>query len=151
MSSGPVILLKITLQWSINLQNIWRRVVDRVLMNNYPSNIFEILLLLERYHQNCHVVFAATGMNGLNSLPAMVWSKRYHHHSQGSTLTKYFISPAGLLTCTSTSPGIFFAGPENWGHEICTMGQKFPHILTDNFFESMTSFCWFYLHHHYLG
>ena len=32
-------------------------------MNNCPSNIFEILLLLERYHQNCQAVLAATSMN----------------------------------------------------------------------------------------
>ena len=38
----------------------------RVLMNNSPSNIFEILLLLQRYHQNCQAVLVATGMNGLN-------------------------------------------------------------------------------------
>ena len=34
-------------------------------MNNSPSHICEILILLERYHQNCQAVFAATGMNGL--------------------------------------------------------------------------------------
>ena len=35
-------------------------------MNNSPSNIFHILLLLERYHQNYQAVLAATGMNALN-------------------------------------------------------------------------------------
>ena len=29
-------------------------------MNTSPSNIFYILLLLERYHQNCQAVSAAT-------------------------------------------------------------------------------------------
>ena len=66
MLSGPVILLKITLEWSINLQYIWRRDVVRVLMNDSPSNIFWILLLVERYHQNCQAVLAASDMNGLN-------------------------------------------------------------------------------------
>ena len=37
-------------------------------MNNTPSNIFEILLLLERYVQNCWTVLAATGVNGLTML-----------------------------------------------------------------------------------
>ena len=37
-------------------------------MNNSPSNIFKILLLLERYRQNSQAVLAATGMNGLNIL-----------------------------------------------------------------------------------
>ena len=34
-------------------------------MNNSSSNIFKILLLLERYHHNCQAVLAATGMNSL--------------------------------------------------------------------------------------
>ena len=34
-------------------------------MNNSPSNIFQSLLLLERYHQNGLAVLAATGRKGL--------------------------------------------------------------------------------------
>ena len=34
-------------------------------MNNSLSNTFKIMLLLEKYDQNCQVVCAATGMNGL--------------------------------------------------------------------------------------
>ena len=35
-------------------------------MNNSPSNIFSILLLLEKYHQNCQGFLAAPhGMKGL--------------------------------------------------------------------------------------
>ena len=37
-------------------------------MDISPSNIFYKLHLLERYHQNCQAVLAATGMNGLNLL-----------------------------------------------------------------------------------
>ena len=44
------------------------RVVDRVLMNNSPSNSFKILLFLERYHQNCQAVLAAIGTKGLTAL-----------------------------------------------------------------------------------
>ena len=33
-------------------------------MNTSPSNIFYILLLLERYRQNYQAVLAATGMSG---------------------------------------------------------------------------------------
>ena len=33
-------------------------------MNASPSNIFQILVLLERYHHNCQAVLAATGMDG---------------------------------------------------------------------------------------
>ena len=59
MLSGPVILLKITLEKSINSQNFCSRVRDTVLMNNSPSNIFDILLLLEKYHQDSQMVLAA--------------------------------------------------------------------------------------------
>ena len=34
VSYAPITFLKITLEWSINLQTIWRWVVDKVLMNN---------------------------------------------------------------------------------------------------------------------
>ena len=34
-------------------------------MNNSPTNIFQILLLLERYHKNCQAVLAASGLNVL--------------------------------------------------------------------------------------
>ena len=68
VSSGLVILLKIIFKWSTNLLSIWRKVVDRVLMNNSPSNIFWILLLLERYHLHCEAILAATGMNSLTPL-----------------------------------------------------------------------------------
>ena len=34
-------------------------------MNNSPLNIFLILFLFERYHQNCQSALATVGMNGL--------------------------------------------------------------------------------------
>ena len=37
-------------------------------MNNSPSNIFNSLLLLKRYHQNSLAVLAATGMNGFSKV-----------------------------------------------------------------------------------
>ena len=37
-------------------------------MNNSPSNIFQTLLLLEIYHQNCQAVLAATGMKWFTHL-----------------------------------------------------------------------------------
>ena len=67
MSSGPIILLKISLELSTNLPNIWRGVVERALMNNSPSNIFYKLLLADRYLQICQAFLAATGMNGLKN------------------------------------------------------------------------------------
>ena len=36
-------------------------------MNNSPSNIFQMLLLLERYYLDCPAVLTAAGMNGLIS------------------------------------------------------------------------------------
>ena len=52
----------------MNSQNICRGVVDRVWLNNSPSNIFQILLVLERYHQYCQSVLAAVCMNWLSGL-----------------------------------------------------------------------------------
>ena len=34
-------------------------------MNNSPSNNFNTLFLVVRYHQNCQAVLAASGMIGL--------------------------------------------------------------------------------------
>ena len=36
-------------------------------MNNFPLNIFYILLLLEKYHQNCQVVFGCYRHERVNS------------------------------------------------------------------------------------
>ena len=39
------------------LQNIWRRVVGNVLIDNSPSTTFLIRLLPTQYHQNCEADF----------------------------------------------------------------------------------------------
>ena len=39
------------------LQNIWRKIVDNVLMNISPSNIFLRVRLTARFHQNCQATF----------------------------------------------------------------------------------------------
>ena len=39
------------------LQNIWRRVVGNVVINISPSNIFQKMLLVEKYIQNCQACF----------------------------------------------------------------------------------------------
>ena len=50
------------------MQIILKRVVDNVLMNNSPSNIFKILLLIEGYHHISQVVLATSGMKGLSNV-----------------------------------------------------------------------------------
>ena len=55
--SGPDIILTITLELRMFLQNISRRVAGNVLINIPPSNIFLIILLPARFHQNCLTVF----------------------------------------------------------------------------------------------
>ena len=60
-----MILLIITLELRMILKNNWGRIVGKVLNNIFPSNIFLIMLLSERYHQKHHAVLAATGMNEL--------------------------------------------------------------------------------------
>ena len=49
-------------------------------MNNSPSNIFQPLLLVERYDQSSQAVLAATGMNGLTLmlLVANLAKKSFH-------------------------------------------------------------------------
>ena len=39
--------------------------MDKVLMNNSPSNIFQPSFWVEGYHQNSQLVLAPAGMNGL--------------------------------------------------------------------------------------
>ena len=39
------------------LQNIWRRVVGSHLINISSSNIFQTLLMLERFLENCQYAF----------------------------------------------------------------------------------------------
>ena len=39
------------------LQNIWGRVVGNVVINISPSNIFQKMLLIEKYIQNCQACF----------------------------------------------------------------------------------------------
>ena len=52
-----MILLTITSELSLILQNIWRRVVGNVLNNISHSNIFPVLLLPARFHQNRQAAF----------------------------------------------------------------------------------------------
>ena len=65
MSSGFMILLKITLELTMILQNISRRVVGNVLISISPSNSFLNMLSLKRFHQNCQADLAVVSNNGL--------------------------------------------------------------------------------------
>ena len=42
-------------------------------MNNSPSNTFWLLIVFERFQQNCPTVLAATGMNGLKKIESNRW------------------------------------------------------------------------------
>ena len=66
VSSGPKILMTVTSELRMILQSIWWRVVDCVLNNISPSNIFLTMFFPTRFHQNCPSVFAAVSTNGLN-------------------------------------------------------------------------------------
>ena len=57
MSSGPMILLTITLKQRMILQNIGRRVEGNVQVDISSSNSFLILLLPAKYHQKCQATF----------------------------------------------------------------------------------------------
>ena len=65
LSSAILILLAIILELKIILQNIWRRVVGKVLINISPSNILLIMLLLARFRQHCLAVLTDLSNTGL--------------------------------------------------------------------------------------
>ena len=65
LSSRSVLLLTVSLELEIILQNIWRRVVGGVLIDTTPSNIFSTMLLLKRFHQVFQALLAAPRVNGL--------------------------------------------------------------------------------------
>ena len=71
ISSGncrlDLILLIITSGLKIFYQHIWRRVVGSVLINNSPSNIFPILLLLVRFlSKRVRLPLVTVSINWLN-------------------------------------------------------------------------------------
>ena len=59
LSSGSVILLTITWNLRMVIQNISRRVVDNVL-NNISPNIFKNMPSFERFNQNEQAAFCRT-------------------------------------------------------------------------------------------
>ena len=66
-------------------------------MNKSPSDIFWILLFLERYQQKCQTVLAATGMNWLTFL-----------HSEQSGYMATFIMALYTYASFSNSHGMCF-------------------------------------------
>ena len=85
---------------SINSQTIWRRVGDRVYMNNPSLIIFYIFFLLERYHQKVRLFWLSQAWIGLFiSLELMlnflvqIKSVRWHFlkktHYQGKHMIRF--------------------------------------------------------------
>ena len=68
MTSGSRILFTITLELRMILPNISRRVVDNVLMNISPSNIFLHGVCLQDFIKIVRQFLAAVSINGLNHL-----------------------------------------------------------------------------------
>ena len=56
-----MIHLKITLELTLILLNISRRVVGNILINISPSNIFSTMFLLARLHQKCQAALGRCG------------------------------------------------------------------------------------------
>ena len=61
LSSGSMILLTITQELTMILQNICRRDVDSVLNNISTSNMFPFKLRSERFDENCPLTFGCYG------------------------------------------------------------------------------------------
>ena len=75
-------------------------------MNNSPPNIFLILLLFERYHQNCWAVLAAAGMNGLRERKCadegygqLVFSREVNHFSQVAISCNIYMHTVKKFSC----------------------------------------------------
>ena len=65
VSSGPLIIFKITLELIINSKNIWRSVVDLISINIFPLDIFWKNAFVEIFHKNCQTVLASESINKL--------------------------------------------------------------------------------------
>ena len=74
-SSGPLILLNISLEMIINSQNIWRRIVHWIFNKISPSNIFWKFYLLEKYHQNSQAApcFGGYRQNWVKGLKGLIF------------------------------------------------------------------------------
>ena len=64
-------MILLTITWESNMisQNIWKRVVGNVRINNSPSNISANMPLSERFHQNYQAVLVPASINGLKGPP----------------------------------------------------------------------------------
>ena len=69
VSSGSMILWKLTSELTMILQNISSRVVGNVLINISPSNIFSTMLLAAGLNKLYQAALAAVSINGLISKP----------------------------------------------------------------------------------
>ena len=65
LSSGPIILLTITLELGMVFQNVWSRVVGDVLTDISTSNIFLTMLFPAECYQNYQAVLAFGSIDGL--------------------------------------------------------------------------------------
>ena len=57
LPSASMALFTITSELRMISQNIWRRVVENVLMNIFPLNIFLLVRLPASFYQNCQAAF----------------------------------------------------------------------------------------------
>ena len=69
-----MILLKITLELTMILQNIWGGVVGNVVINITPSNIFPKMRLIEKYIRNCQACFGLFECEWVNGEYACFWT-----------------------------------------------------------------------------
>ena len=98
--------MKITSKLRVILENISRRVVVSVLMDISPSNIFLIMLLLERYQQNSQAVLGTLGsinvIRSYDTLENNLFQYMYNHE-----LETYLKESCCLVTVQHFSSKLF--------------------------------------------
>ena len=118
-------------------------------MNNSPSNIFQPLLWVERYHQNHQGLLVTTGMNGLNkksyswTLENFVLQYCHGHHiffiAFGFQVDQSFIYLAKIYIHCHYKDKLFMFTPEYWVHvfvnvwytNIFKLVKMWPHFYYD--------------------
>ena len=121
LSSGPVILLRITLELSMLSQDIWRRVLDMCLFYISPSNIFPRLLLwgVREISLNQSVGFGSCSHECVKH-----WFTIYLKESHGSGCDQHYHYHTKILWSERYYQDTAFLGNTGMGKLIMSVAAK---------------------------
>ena len=134
MLSVPIVFLKISSEWSTKLQNIWRRVVDRVWMNISPSNNF--LKKCFGLKNMTKIIMAVLGTTMLKLLCKLCSTVHYYYCWRTSIFNPYAAGGQLANTKWCKNPGKW---PKPWhvGTHLRVLSESYP--MNTN----LTGFRWF--------